>query len=138
MKALYAQLKNVITVKVYDQKETHYNFTYTDEVITKTFYDKWYHMLIFKKTTTSKRYVGYYEDYYNRGFNEYMRIYTAQELRDKDYIVDDTAKIIYDKPYVEFRFSNKDTFTQKFNNIGELEEFLQPLLNKNKELIRIV
>lgn len=138
IKTLYAQLRHVITVKIYDKRKSYYDYKYIDEIREEKRYVKWYHRLIFKKTSIKTHYKGYYEDYYGNGFNKWHTLHSAQDLIDKDYLVDDVEKIVYDKPFVEFRFSNKDMYTKKFNTMQELEAFVQPLVNKNKDLIKIL
>ena len=137
IKTLYAQLRHVITVKIIDKKRSYYNFKYIDEVKEEKVYTKWYHRLIFKKTTIKTHYKGYYDDCYGQGFQKWQKLYSVQDLIDQGYLVDDEEKIVYDKPYVEFRFSNKDSYTRKFNTMQELDAFVQPLINKNKDLIKI-
>ena len=134
MKALYTQIKDIVTVQVYDIKINTY-YKYHKETIKKKVYNKWYDKLLFRYKETEETHEGFHTSYDYDKLRTYL--YSKEELEASDYIVENNQ--VYFKPRIDFKFSNKDGYSRTFTTVQEAEKFLEPIAYKiGTNLIRIV
>lgn len=85
MKALYAQVRHIVSIKVYD-KEIEPYYTWVDEEKEIKTYESFLHKLTFSPTIKKTRETGYTQLPYKE-WTGYRQIKTAEKLREENYLV---------------------------------------------------
>lgn len=130
---LYADESQIVTIKVKNLRKC-LSYEHVDFIEEQKIYKHWYDRLICNTKIEKTRRVGWRDN--TSFFGKYSPIYTTEDMINLGYIVDGFA--LYHKPYITIRFSNQDTFEKSFKTMDDLASFLEPLLERNTNLKKMI
>lgn len=132
MESLYTQIQHIVSIRIFDKSQHNY-YHYVDNVEKIKVYENWFFRLLNIYETGIKSEKGFTDG----GLFGLRKIKSKIEIEEEGYLVDENNKVYY-KPRVEIRFSNSESFSKYFDTMKELNMFLNPILTKNKELIKLI
>lgn len=141
---LYANRLSLENIELHD-KSPHPFYKHIDKYIKVKIEKPWYKQL-FSKTEYVEKYVkGFLDTFWPENItDEYLNrihLYTDDEIYKKGYIVSDSSEIepkVYNKPYIKLIFNSGKEYYKKFDSYEELMVFAQPIINKNKDIVKFM